>query len=207
MIKESKKLIECRTSQEGIASIGNAHCRISKRLSKRVALADLHRKPWRFNNGNLYYRDDDRDKIGFGRYFEDKFERGLLAFEEYIINESDLIPQGVPEIKGLEIDEVYNDLSKDVIVTKTYMTSQSFTVTESKGFNAAFGLELEQHWEAKASLGGDVWGGKVEASTGGSIKVRVIRLADECLKRKDGKHFRTDTDPYPYRCWQVRQGV
>ena len=171
MIKESKKLIECRTSQEGNRIYWERALPHIETIVKACGVGRSSQKPWRFTNGNLYYRDDDRDRVGFGRYFEDKFERGLLAFEEYIINESDLIPQGSPEIKGLEIDEVFNDLSSDVIVTKTYTTSQSFTVTESKGFNASFGLELEQHWEAKASVGGDVWGGKVEASTGGSIKV------------------------------------
>ena len=44
-------------------------------------------------------------------------------------------------------------------------------MNKSNSFNAAFGVELEQHWETKATAGGEAYGGSVEASVGGSIKV------------------------------------
>ena len=171
MINNSNKLIECRTISEGNRIYWERAIGPIDSIVQWLGVPRSINKPWRFLDGNLYQREDDRDRIGFGRYVDGKFERGLLMFDEYIINESDIIPQGVPNIENIEIDEVHNDLSSDTTIIKNYTTSQSFTVSRSNSFNASFGLELEQHWEAKATAGGEAYGGSVEASTGGSIKV------------------------------------
>lgn len=170
MINRSKKLIKCKTEREGNIIFWKRALPYIDAITAACGVDRSSGKAWHLD-GHVYYRSDDRDKIGFGRYLDGKWTDGLLAFEEYVINESDLIPQGRPKIKNVEIDEIHNDTSHPLEPVKKYTTTQSFTVTAGNQFNAAFGVELEQHWETKATAGGEAYGGSVEASVGGSIKV------------------------------------
>ena len=170
MINQSKKFIKCRTLAEGNRIYGE---RAVPHIDAILVCAGVERstqKGWEFRDG-MFFRVNDRERIAFGHWEDNNVERGLMAFDEYIINESDLIPQGERKVESLEIDEVFNELSSDIEIVKTYSTTQSFTVSKQESFNASFGLELEQHWETKATAGGEAYGGSVEASTGGSIKV------------------------------------
>ena len=95
MIRDSKNFIHCKTHAEG------------NRIYQRLALPHIEailiacgierssNKAFQGGSDGYYWRQNDRDGVGFGMYSEENgFEQGLMAFEEYEVNESDFVPQG-----------------------------------------------------------------------------------------------------------------
>ena len=103
MLRASKKFIQCRTVDEGNQLYWEQALPHIEAIVKGCGVERSSKKKFHYDKNGYYYRNSDRDGVGFGLWTaEDGWKNGLLAFEKYEINESDFIPQGSPEIKHVE---------------------------------------------------------------------------------------------------------